>query len=222
MPKRVRTVRCRGGNIKMRALRLDTGNFWWPSEKCSRKAKILDVVYNNTNNELVRTKTIVKSCIVKIDASAFKSWYMERYGVGKGAGKDFNELCEMTENVKVKRVRPARPPKEERKPKVDEKKKGKKGDKKGKKAAAKKVEEKVVKKIVKKAKKKLSGGKLTSWTYRNVRIPKIDHGVKDCMRQGMVYARISSRPGQVGRADGYILEGKELEFYRRKFDKKKR
>lgn len=28
---------------------------------------------------------------------------------------------------------------------------------------------------------------------------------------GRLYAVISSRPGQCGRADGYILEGKELE-----------
>lgn len=28
---------------------------------------------------------------------------------------------------------------------------------------------------------------------------------------GRLYAAISSRPGQCGRADGYILEGKELE-----------
>ncbi|KAK4440513.1 40S ribosomal protein S8 [Sesamum alatum] len=31
----------------------------------------------------------------------------------------------------------------------------------------------------------------------------------------------SSRPGQCGRADGYILEGKELEFYMKKLQKKK-
>ena len=29
-------------------------------------------------------------------------------------------------------------------------------------------------------------------------------------------ARIASRPGQSGRCDGYILEGKELEFYIKK------
>ena len=31
------------------------------------------------------------------------------------------------------------------------------------------------------------------------------------MESGRLYAVISSRPGQSGRADGYILEGKELE-----------
>merc|ERR1711879_227150 len=95
MPERIRRVRVRGGNIKMRALRLDTGNFSWPSERCTKKAKILDVVYNATNNEMVRTKTIVKNCIIKIDASAFKSWYQEKYGIGVAEGKDFPELAEM-------------------------------------------------------------------------------------------------------------------------------
>jgi hypothetical protein len=33
---------------------------------------------------------------------------------------------------------------------------------------------------------------------------------------GKVLAMISSRPGQSGRCDGYILEGEEFEFYRRK------
>ena len=34
-------------------------------------------------------------------------------------------------------------------------------------------------------------------------------------------AKLSSRPGQSGRADGYILEGKELEFYLKKIRHKK-
>merc|ERR1712060_1039140 len=54
--KRVRVVRCRGGNSKFRALRLDSGNYSWGSENCTKKVRILDVVYNATSNELVRTK----------------------------------------------------------------------------------------------------------------------------------------------------------------------
>merc|ERR1712130_536699 len=34
--------------------------------------------------------------------------------------------------------------------------------------------------------------------------------------QGKVLAKINSRPGQCGRADGYILEGEELDFYVKK------
>jgi small subunit ribosomal protein S8e len=63
-PKIVRPVRGRGGNYKYRALRLDAGNYTWGSEQVTRKTRILDVVYNATNNELVRTKTLVKNSIV--------------------------------------------------------------------------------------------------------------------------------------------------------------
>merc|ERR1712228_1028128 len=54
-------VRGRGNNIKRRALRIDHGNFSWGSESCTAKTRVLDTVYNATNNELVRTKTLVKN-----------------------------------------------------------------------------------------------------------------------------------------------------------------
>merc|ERR1719238_545876 len=79
--KRVRTVRCRGGNKKQRALRLDTGNFCWGTENCSRKTRIMNVVYNASNMELVRTNTLTKSTIVQVDATPFKQWYLRHYGV---------------------------------------------------------------------------------------------------------------------------------------------
>ena len=40
----------------------------------SRKSRLLDVVYNASNNELVRTKTLVKSAIIQIDSTPFKQW----------------------------------------------------------------------------------------------------------------------------------------------------
>merc|ERR1711974_483099 len=79
--KRVRTVRCRGGNMKYRALRLDSGNYSWGSENCTRKVRILDVVYNATSNELVRTKTLLKNTVVQVDAQPFQQWYFKNYGV---------------------------------------------------------------------------------------------------------------------------------------------
>ena len=79
--KRVRPVRGRGNNLKFRALRLDAGNFSWGSEAVTRKCRILDVVYNATNNELVRTKIIVKNAIVLIDANPFRNWYLKHYDV---------------------------------------------------------------------------------------------------------------------------------------------
>ena len=79
--KRVRPVRGRGNNLKFRALRIDSGNFSWGSEAVTRKTRILDVVYNATNNELVRTKIVVKNAIVLIDANPFRNWYLKHYDV---------------------------------------------------------------------------------------------------------------------------------------------
>jgi small subunit ribosomal protein S8e len=42
--KRIHTVRVRGGNLKFRALRLDSGNFAWASESVTRKTRIIGVV----------------------------------------------------------------------------------------------------------------------------------------------------------------------------------
>jgi len=45
--------------------------------------------------------------------------------------------------------------------------------------------------------------------------------IQQQMDSGKLLARICSRPGQTGRADGYILEKSELEFYSKKIQKKK-
>lgn len=50
---------------------------------------------------------------------------------------------------------------------------------------------------------------------------KLDSHLEEQFGSGRLLACISSRPGQCGRADGYILEGKELEFYMKKLQKKK-
>ena len=84
---RIRRVRVRGGNYKFRALRLKEGNFNWASEAVTRKTRILDVVYNASNNELVRTKTLVKNCIVQIDGTPFSAWYLNHYGINIGKYK---------------------------------------------------------------------------------------------------------------------------------------
>ncbi len=78
-PRRIHTVRVRGGNLKFRAMRLDQGNFSWPSQAISRKSRIIDVVYNASNNELVRTKTLVKNAIVQIDCAPYRQWYEAHY-----------------------------------------------------------------------------------------------------------------------------------------------
>ncbi|GKD93017.1 ribosomal protein S8e family protein, partial [Tanacetum coccineum] len=66
---------------EMACIEVDTRNFSWGSEAVTRKTRILDVVYNASNNELVRTQKLVKSAIIQVDASAFKQSYLQRYDV---------------------------------------------------------------------------------------------------------------------------------------------
>merc|ERR1712172_311248 len=96
--KRVIFVKGRGGNIKTRALKNDHGNFSWGSEAISCRTRVLDTVYNATNNELVRTKTLVKNAIVLIDANPFRQWYLKKYDVelNKKKIEESNKLREAT------------------------------------------------------------------------------------------------------------------------------
>ena len=163
--KRVIFVKGRGGNIKTRALKNDHGNFSWGSEAISCKTRVMDTVYNATNNELVRTKTLVKNAVVFVDAGPFRQWYLKRYDVELNK-KRLEESNKAREGVKRSGHAKAR-------------------------LAAKGKERKVEPKLA------------------------------DQFNSGHLLACISSRPGQSGRIDGYILEGKELEFYLKKTEKKK-
>ncbi|RKP17903.1 40S ribosomal protein S8 [Rozella allomycis CSF55] len=165
--KRIHPVRVRGGNTKFRAMRLDTGNFSWGSEAITRKTRIIDVVYNASNNELVRTKTLVKSAIVQIDATPFRQWYEAHYGsllgkkkLAKAASTEAGEAEKKSNHVQRK---------------IESRKKD----------------------------------------------AHVDQALDDQFSTGRLYACISSRPGQSGRCDGYILEGKELEFYVKKIKARK-
>ncbi|MBA0729196.1 hypothetical protein Golax_023447 [Gossypium laxum] len=171
--KTVRRIRVRGGNVKWRALRLDTGNYSWGSEAVTRKTRILDVVYNASNNELVRTQTLVKSAIVQVDAAPFKQWYLQHYGVDIGRKKKTAAKKEATEDGEVA---------------AEETKKS----------------NHVLRKLEKRQKERT-----------------LDAHIEEQFGSGRLLACISSRPGQCGRADGYILEGKELEFYMKKIQRKK-
>ena len=77
--KKIRKMRVRGGNYKFRALRLNTGNYNWQSEGVAFKTKIQNVVYNASNNELVRTNTLVKNTIVRVDATPFRNYIISHY-----------------------------------------------------------------------------------------------------------------------------------------------
>merc|ERR1711874_290710 len=50
---------------------------------------------------------------------------------------------------------------------------------------------------------------------------KVEKALQDQLSKGSCLVKITSRPGQSGRADGVILEGKELEFYLKKLPKKR-
>eukprot|EP00300_Choanocystis_sp_HF-7_P024012 c25405_g1_i1.p3 GENE.c25405_g1_i1~~c25405_g1_i1.p3 ORF type:complete len:213 (-),score=38.96 c25405_g1_i1:21-659(-) len=163
MEKCVRTVRTRGGNVKFRALRLDTGSFSWGSEAVARKTRILDVVYNASSNDLVRTKSLVKNCIVQVDATPFRQWFAQHYGAALGRKKQ------------------------------------------GEAADVEKKSKSVLAKLAARAKGKAP----------------MDKALESQFTMGRLFACVSSRPGQAGRADGYILEGKELEFYLKKLNRKK-
>jgi len=98
--KRIHTVRTRGGNHKYRALRLDSGNFAWASEGCTRKTRVIAVAYHPSNNELVRTNTLTKSAVVQIDAAPFRQWYEAHYGQGLGRKRQRAQGAKAEEEVK--------------------------------------------------------------------------------------------------------------------------
>nr|ABM55665.1 putative ribosomal protein S8e [Maconellicoccus hirsutus] len=166
--QRIHSVRTRGGNKKFRALRLDQGNFAWGSEGIARKTRIIDVVYNASNNELVRTKTLVKNAIVVIDATPFRQWFESYYALPIGRKKSA-KLTEAEEAVLNKK-------------------------------RSKKAEQKYKKRQ---------------------KFAKVESAIEEEFHTSRLLACIASRPGQCGRADGYILEGKELEFSSRKMKAKK-
>jgi len=177
-PRRIHTVRVRGGNYKFRALRLENGNYSWGSESITRKTRILGVTYNASNNELVRTNTLVKSAVVQIDATPFRQWYEQHYGIQIGKKKKTEGETTTTGGETT--------------------------------TAAPEPE-----------KKKKSTKKLAKLAARQ-KTRTLETALDEQFTTGRIYAIISSRPGQSGRADGYILEGKELEFYLRKMQKGKK
>jgi len=247
----------RGGHHKNRALRLNEGHFIWPGEAATKRSLILNVVYNATSNELVRTNTLVKGCIVQIDATPFKQWYEQFYRVLLGKAKKEDAL-----GTSTKKDDKAAAPKKEAKaagkkeaPKKDGPKAAiKKSDKTSaaapkkdtaKPAPGKKDHKKDTAKAAADAKAALKARKLRRKTAEEIKkaidsgvrkpshrlkrklnsrnkIRVIESALKDQFNTGRVLAKISSRPGQSGRADGYILEGEELNFYIRKIEKKRK
>lgn len=69
----------------------------------THKTRILDVVYNASNNELVRTKTLVKNAIVQVDATPFRQWYEQHYGVKLHSKKKGGAAHEADAEVSITR-----------------------------------------------------------------------------------------------------------------------
>ncbi|KAF4013484.1 hypothetical protein G4228_004744 [Cervus hanglu yarkandensis] len=118
--------------------------------------------------ELVRTKTLVKNCIVLIDSTPYGQWYESRYALPLGRKKGAKLTPREEEILNKKRS----------------------------------------KKIQKKYDERKKNAKISSL-------------LEEQFQQGKLLACIASRPGQCGRADGYVLEGKELELYLRKIKARK-
>lgn len=59
---------------------INSGNFAWGSEHITAKTRVLGVVFNASNNELVRTNTLVKGAIIQVDATPFRVSYEKHYG----------------------------------------------------------------------------------------------------------------------------------------------
>ena len=195
--KVVHLVRCRFGIIKHRALRLETGNFAWPTQAMAARTRIMNVVYNASNNELVRTNTLVRNAIVMIDATPFRQWFLKHYGIELGKKTTEKEAPKKEEEKKEEA------PKAEEKKEEGEKKEGEE------------------KKKAPREKGQPSKSQLRNYARRQ-KLYTIEKALAEQFLAGKLLACITSRPGQVGRADGYILEGKELEFYLRKLEKKKK
>jgi len=154
--------------VKYRALRLESGNFAWGSEQVTKKTRIIGVVYNASNNELVRTNTLVKGAIIQVDATPFRQWYEAHYAqpvTKKSARAQTQAQTQATEGA----AEPAK-----------------------------------------------KSNHLQRILEQRKKDGKIEPLLESQFSAGRLYAAISSRPGQSGRSDGYILEGKELEFYVRK------
>lgn len=68
---------------------------------------------------------------------------------------------------------------------------------------------------VEEAEKKHSNSVKAKHEERLKKMGKVDVALERQFEAGRLYAVVSSRPGQSGRCDGYILEGEELAFYQR-------
>lgn len=133
----------------------------------------------------------MKNAIIQIDATPFKQWYEQHYGVKVGVKKGKKAAAEKEEATEVKQS----------------------------KSVQKKLLERQKLRTLVSFDTFMShltevalaiAGKTVSY---NENSHYQDPALDDAFASSRLLACISSRPGQSGRCDGYILEGKELDFY---------
>jgi len=141
-----------------------------------------------------------------VDSTPFRQWFLKHYGIELGKKTEKKEAPK-TEEPKAEEPEKKEEKKEEEK-KPEEPKEGEK-------------KEEGEKKKAPREKGQPSKKQLRAFERRKKQYT-IEKALAEQFLTGKLLACITSRPGQVGRADGYILEGKELEFYLRKLEKKKK
>ncbi len=65
--KRVKKIRTRGDNLKLRAFRLEFCNLTDPNTGKAEKVKILDVELNSANKEFTRRKVMTKGALIRTE-----------------------------------------------------------------------------------------------------------------------------------------------------------
>jgi small subunit ribosomal protein S8e len=161
----------------------------------------------------VRTQTLVKNAVIQVDANPFKQWYQQHYGTEIGAKKRSaaaqaaaaeTAVEEKSASNHVKRKLAVRAAKQSM-------------------AAAglwSSLEQRLPHSRASLQVFKFCGAlslrslivRALIWQVRT-KGHVVDPALDEQFATGRLYACIASRPGQCGRCDGYILEGKELEFY---------
>jgi len=65
--KKIKTVRVRGGSLKLKVVSLNFANLYDPKAKKAKKAKILSILENKANPHFVRRNIITKGAIIETE-----------------------------------------------------------------------------------------------------------------------------------------------------------
>lgn len=70
--EKVKKIRTRGGNFKLRALALEYANVYDPQTKKWQKAKILKVIENRASRHYARMNVVTKGAVIETEAGKAK------------------------------------------------------------------------------------------------------------------------------------------------------